>query len=186
MLKILMIASVITLIIDSCEGDYLNEPTSKGINSFSFKVNGQKWVKSAVIPSYPFMGINLNRFAESWLSGFFQGDIEGDNNIPGGIVEWVILQHLKISDLPKTFSLMGFADYPELYGDIDTSYCYLRFTFFPVNYNERIIFSDIVNGNLEINRFDSICSGTFSFNIASDKDTLSITDGKFDYEIKYY
>jgi len=84
-----------------CEKKFLDEPTTKGINSHSFKVNGQNMVKTRVIPPYPETGVNYNRLGINCLDAFLQADIEGDKVNPMGIVRWIITNPDNISILPK-------------------------------------------------------------------------------------
>jgi hypothetical protein len=184
--KYLMEIYLITLFLTGCEGKFLDEPSIKGINTHSFKVNGVKWVASINYGSNTFWGINYNRFNENCLTGFFQANIIGENNFPNGNLEWVISEPENITDLPKEYPIKGFVDYSSLFLDIDPSFCYVNFTFTPNLGPEFYEFTNAIYGSIVVSRYDSICSGTISIELSNETDTVYITEGVFDYLVRIH
>jgi len=176
---------IILFFLSSCDGDFLEDPSTKGINTHSFKLGETQWVKSPDFLSTNYLGINYNYFNKQCLTGFFNSKIKGDEHYPSGIFNWVIFRPELISDLPKEYPLKGFTDYNELFLNMDSSFCHVNFTYDSSNVGGNVYFTEAVTGSMVILRYDSICSGTFNLDIACDDDTVYITVGKFDYEIRH-
>lgn len=51
---------------------------------------------------------------------------------------------------------------------------------------EQITYSKVISGKLELLRFDTLLVGTFDAQLTNGIDTITLTDGKFDYQLTTY
>ena len=171
----LIALSFLLIIISSCNKEYMEDSTQQGLNNHSFELDGVKWAKK-------------NAFSDGFNPTAIY--IEKDRITSLNLISYntsnnneACILNLEFY-LPKEYNLpliVSFSD-ENIYenktdsaiGNLHTSY---RLSDDSVwEYYEKVLL-----GNLTITRFDSIVSGVFETQVASEKDTLTISNGKFDY-----
>jgi hypothetical protein len=182
MKKILM---AITLLISmaSCEHDYPEEVTYTGSNTHGFKLNGEKWVRenTGFVPSRciyeqtkELIGINLYSVAEKSTdsqNAAIRFTLQKNKN------------HFKES-LNFDFKDLNDSIINRIIssGELDTTKCYCKIDYWDSN-GKHLEYSNVISGNLQLLRFDSLFVGTFDLKLTNGTDTITLTDGKFDYKI---
>ena len=173
-----------SILLTSCkEGEYLDEPTTEGLNTHSFKVNGNQWVRY-------YYGLQSSplRVSDNQLEAFFQSKIQGrDVRRPIGDLLFRIIS-LKAD--PDVYELDDYTNnmyFNHDFKDADSTKCFFRLSYYKAEETSgaEAMFTNVFSGQLRITRQDSIVSGTFDAVITNGTDTLTITEGKFDYNINY-
>lgn len=167
----LIIIFLIPVMLTSCkEDDYLTEPTAEGLNTHSFKVNGNKWVRFYYYPSTP-LNVSGNQ-----MEAFFKSKIQGRGIYrPYGNLLFRIIS-LKAD--PNVYEFDNFES-------VDSTKCFFMFYYYKDDETSsaEALYTNVLSGEFRIKRQDTIMSGTFDAVITNGTDTLTITEGKFDYII---
>jgi hypothetical protein len=158
----------------SCKEDpYLDEPTAEGLNTHSFKVNGNEWVRYYLrLQSSPLT------VSDNQLDIYFISKIQGRNvRNPSARL---IFRIISLKEGPNVYELDDFES-------TDSTKCFFRLSYykFEETSSAEAMYDDVLSGEIRITRQDTIVSGTFNAVITNGTDTLTITEGKFDYNINY-
>ena len=96
------------------------------------------------------------------------------------IMRFIIQKDINYFEAPLKFSFWGINDSIESslthYENMDTTKCYILFIYEKRQY-EQISYTEVISGELELLRFDTLLVGTFE---------AQLTDGKFDYQLNTY
>lgn len=163
-----------SVLLTSCREDkYLDEPTKEGLNTHSFKVNGNEWVRYYLrLQSSPL------RVSDNQLDTYFISKIQGrDVRHPSARL---IFRVLSLKEDPDVYELDDF-------GSADSTKCFFRLSYYKdeETSSAEARYDDVLSGEFRITRQDTIVSGTFNAVITNGMDTLTITEGKFDYNMNY-
>jgi len=173
-LLLIMLFVTGSVLLTSCKEDpYLDEPTTEGLNTHSFKVNGNEWVRYYLrLQSSPL------RVSDNQLDTYFISKIQGrDVRYPSARL---IFRIISLKEDPSIYKLDNFES-------TDSTKCFIRLYYYKdeETSSEEAQYDDILSGEFRISRQDTIVSGTFDAVITNGTDTLTITEGKFDYNIFY-
>lgn len=173
LLKVLLFVTGSVLLTACKEDAYLDEPTTEGLNTHSFKVNGNEWIRYYLrLQSSPL------RVSDNQLDTYFISKIQGrDVRHPSARL---IFRIISLKEDPDVYELDDF-------GSADPTKCFFRLSYYKdeETSSAEARFDDVLSGEFRIIRQDTIVSGTFDAVITNGNDTLTITEGKFDYNINY-
>ena len=186
MKKIVLLTIIIStlLCVASCEYDYPEKVSYSGRGIHGFKLNGEKWVRKSTgfIPSY----CRYESKIEIIISDFFCVK-EGCSDTPLGYVYFLLSANKDSVKIPATYIFSDLNDSILLNYEtpdyLDQTKCYCQFIYEKEQY-ERITYSKVISGNLQLLRFDTLLVGTFDAQLSNGIDTIAITDGKFDYQLE--
>jgi hypothetical protein len=174
----------ISVMLTSCKEDpYLDEPTTEGLNTHSFKVNSNEFVRY-----YLRLQTSPLRVSGNQLEAFFISKIHGrDVRRPIGDLLFRIIS-LKAD--PDGYELDDYTNnmyFNRDFNDADSTKCFFRLSYYKDEETSgaEAMFTNVLSGEFRITRQDTIVSGTFNAVITNGTDTLTITEGKFDYNINY-
>lgn len=176
----------LAMLLGSCEDNHTTNPiqnkppteeqlppiTTNGAGTFGCKVNGKVWVAKSNKTGWPPTYASINRQNEWHV------------NVTG----MISLNNMR-DELINVRFYNTYANYYPLYMDLKMpNLSAARFTDFTVNQTWGT--DSIIGGDLSILKFDTsnqIISGTFSFRCINQqiKDTMEITEGRFDMHYTY-
>jgi len=172
----------ILLCVTACEIDYPEEITYSGRGILGFKLDGKNWVTYVT-------GFNPNCIKYDSTINSLQFNLlakqEKVKDYPRGSIDLLLLIEKKDFRSDLKFPLAGIGDkyldisFPE---NLDKSLAYIEFQFD----KERSIktsYSEVISGEIQFLRLDSIAVGTFNARLSNGIDTITITEGKFDYKL---
>lgn len=188
MKKITTILTAISMLIcmASCDHNYPEEVTYSGENIHGFKLNDEKWVRK----STGFGPSNCIYEQEKELIGVnLYSKKENTDDSSEVIMRFIIHKDINYFEAPLRFTFFGINDSIESnlihYENMDTTKCYIQFIYEKRQY-EQITYSKVISGNLQLLRFDTLLVGTFEAQLTNGTDTITLNDGKFDYQLTTY
>jgi len=176
---LITIALIAIMCLISCEKDYPEEVTYSAKNTHGFKLNDEKWV--TFITGFNHIGIDYDTL-NSQLQFHLISKQEKVDRYPNGNLYIQLIIDDENFDSETKFPLAEFDDKIWDTNNIDSSLAYCEFN---IN-NEQAdnsTYSKVISGELQILRFDTIVAGTFEARLSNGKDTITLTDGKFDYKL---
>jgi len=176
------IAFSILLLINSCEKDYPEEVTYSGRGILGFKLDDKKWVTYVT-------GFNPNCIEYDSTNSLLQFNLlskqEKVKDYPSGSIDLLLFIDKKDFRPNMKFPLAGIGDkYQDISfpNNLNKSLAYFDFQF----HKEQSIetsYSEVISGEMQFLRLDSIAAGTFEARLSNGVDTITITEGKFDYKL---
>jgi hypothetical protein len=170
------------LCVTACEKDYPEEVTYSGRGILGFKLDGKNWVTYVT-------GFTPNCIEYDSTNSLLQFNLlskqEKVKDYPSGSIDLLLFIDKKDFCSDIKFSLTGISDkyqdisFPD---NLDKSLAYFEFQF----HKEQSIetsYSEVISGEIQFLRLDSIAVGTFETRLSNGIDTITITDGKFDYKL---
>lgn len=173
LLQILLFVTGSVLLTSCKEDPYLDEPTTSGMNTHSFKVNGNEWVRYYLrLQSSPL------KVSDNQLDTYFISKLQG-RDVHHPSVRF-IFRILSLKEDPSVYELDDFES-------ADSTKCFFMLFYYKDEETSgaEAMFTNVLSGEFRITRQDTIVSGTFDAVITNGTDTLTITEGKFDYNINY-
>lgn len=182
----ILVAITMLVCMASCDYDYPKEVTYNGKNTHGFKLNGEKWVRKSTgfSPSY-----SRYELESEIIIGDFFCMKEGGSDYPLGYVYFLLSTNKESIKIPANYIFCDlndsiFLNY-ETPGYLEPTKCYLKFIYEKEQY-EQITYSEVISGKMQLLRFDSLFVGTFEAKLTNGTDTITLTDGKFDYKLTTY
>lgn len=184
MKKIITSLTAISMLIciASCDKDYPEEVTYSGKNIHGFKMNSEKWV--TYITGFNHIGIDYDTL-NSLLQFYLISKQEKVARYPNGKLYIQLIIKKEDFNSGKIFPFTGFGDkiwdinYPN---NLDSSLAYCEFSY-NNEQSKKSTYSEVISGELKFSRLDSIAVGIFEAKLSNGIDTITITDGKFDYQL---
>jgi len=184
MKRIFLVTIVISILlcVTACEKDYPEEVTYSGRGILGFKLDGKNWVTYVT-------GFTPNCIKYDSTINLLQFNLlakqEKVKDYPSGSIDLLLLIDKKDFRSNMKFPLTGIGD---KYWDIsfpnnlDKSLAYIEFQFDKEKSRETS-YSEVISGEIQFLRLDSIAVGTFNARLSNGIDTITITEGKFDYKL---
>jgi len=180
----LVIAVSSLLCITSCDKEYPEEVTYSGKNIHGFKLNGEKWVRKTA-GFLPTGGCTYISNIEI-ISCNFSSIREDSDHYPSGSFQFMLSANQDSIVLPARYVFTESNDSIllnyETLGYLDPTKCYCLFYYENEKF-ESSTYSQVISGELELLRFDTLLVGIFEARLTNGTDTLTLTDGKFDYQL---
>gem|GEM_PF-1767516 len=177
------IAFSILLFINSCDKDYPEEVTYSGKDIHGFKLNGEKWVRIKTF--LPSSGCTYDSNIEI-VSCNFSSIMEDSPHYPSGSFQFMLSVNHDSVVIPTHYDFTASNDSVllnyESHDYLDPTKCYCLF-YYEKEKSESFTYSQVISGELELLRFDSLLVGSFEVILTNGTDTITLTDGKFDYKL---
>ena len=175
------------LCITSCDHDYPEDVTYSGENIHGFKLNGEKWVRKTAV-FLPTGGCTYDSTIEN-ISCNLSSIQEDSSNYPSGSFQFMFSANQDSIAFPAHYNFTAlndsiFLNY-EKPGYLDPTKCYCLFDYYKEKFKSST-YSQVISGELELLRFDTLLVGTFEAQLTNGTDTITLTDGKFDYQLTTY
>ena len=175
------------LCIASCEKDYPEEVTYSGENIHGFKLNGEKWLRQTAI-FLPSGGCTYD--SNTGIVNCNLSSIQEDSShYPSGSFQFMFSANQDSITFPAHYGFSALNDSIflnfETPGYLNPKKCYCLFYYEKEKF-ESSTYSQVISGELELLRFDTLLVGTFEVRLTNGIDTITITDGKFDYQLTTY
>jgi hypothetical protein len=172
------------LFFSSCDYNYPEEVTYSGKNIHGFKLNGEEWVKLKTF--LPSSGCTYASDIEIISCGF-SSIREDSSHYPQGVFNLMLYADQNSFVAPVYYSFSELNDSIllnyETSNYLDPTTCYCQFIYEKKQYEETT-YSKVVSGELQLLRFDTLLVGTFQIQLSDGTDTITLTDGKFDYQLE--
>lgn len=181
----ILVAISMLVCMASCEKDYPEEVTYIGENIHGFKLNGEKWV--TFITGYTRNSVDYDTLNNLLLFHFITKQEKG-KSFPNGRLELQLIINKEDFSSDIIFPLTEFGDkiwdinYPN---NLDSSVAYCEFLY-NKEQSENSAYSEVISGKIQLLRLDTIAVGIFEAKLSNGVDTITITDGKFDYQLTTY
>jgi hypothetical protein len=171
------------LCVTSCDKEYPEEVTYSGENIHGFKLNGEKWVRLTTF--LPSSGCTYISNIEN-VSCNFSSIREDSTHYPSGSFQFMLSAKRDSVVIPGHYDFTALTNSIllnyETPGFLNPTKCYCLFYYEKEKF-ESSTYSQVIYGELELLRFDTLLVGTFEVQLNNGIDTITITDGKFDYQL---